>query len=94
MLKLAISATRPTSPFLNCFEQFGWHTVDGSVQTRWDNNEECMEEETYSSREEEPDEEGRSDTEDSDSESSNITYVEEVDFQHEDSNGAFNCETV
>ena len=47
MLKLAISATLVTSPFLHCFEQFGWHTVDGSVQTTWDNNEECMEEEAY-----------------------------------------------
>ena len=56
------SATLPTSPFLHCFEQFGCHTVDGSVQTIWDNNEECMEEETYSSREEESDEESRSDT--------------------------------
>ena len=88
MLKLAISATLVTSPFLHCFEQFGWHTVDGSVQTTWDNNEECMEEETYSSSEEESDEEGRSDIEDSASQSSEIPHVEEVDLQHEDSDGA------
>ena len=89
MLRLTISVTLPTSPFLHCFEQFGWHTVDGTVQTIWDNNEECMEEETYSSREEESDEEGRSDTEeDSASESSDLTHVEEEDLQHEDSDGA------
>ena len=91
MLKLAVSATLVTSPFLHCFEQFGWHTVDGSVQTTSDNS---MEEEIYTSSEEESDEEGRSDVEDSASQSSEIPHVEEVevDLQHKDSDGALNCD--
>ena len=83
MLKLVISATLVTSPFLQCFEQFGWHTMDGHVQITWDNNEDTMEE-TESSSEEESDGEDKSEGEGSVSERSEIPIAYETDSAGED----------
>ena len=59
VLKLAVSVTILSSPFLHCFEQFGWHTSNESVQITWDNNN--VEETMYSSSEEDSDgQEGQS----------------------------------
>ena len=50
VFKLAISATLFTSPFLQCFEQFGWHkTAEGNVRLTWDRD--VSEEESASSDE-------------------------------------------
>ena len=51
MLKLTVSATLFTSPFLQCFEQFGWHTTgEGHVAITWDRD--VSEEKSVSSDEE------------------------------------------
>ena len=39
VLKLAVTVTILSSPFLHCFEQFGWHTSDGTVEITWDNKD-------------------------------------------------------
>ena len=36
VLKLTLSAPWAVSPFLPCFEQFGWHNQENSVQITWD----------------------------------------------------------
>ena len=52
VLKLAISATLFISPFLQCFEQFGWHKTDGGdVQITWDRHVSEEEESTSSGEE-------------------------------------------
>ena len=51
VLKLVISVTLFTSPFLPSFEQFGWHkTEDGYICITWDRD--VSEEESASSDEE------------------------------------------
>ena len=59
---MAVSVTILSSPFLHCFEQFGWHTSDGAVEITWDNNN-AAEPESYSSSEENSDEEQDSEAE-------------------------------
>ena len=71
LLKLVISATLVTSPFLQCFEQFGWHKTDeGNVRITWDRD--VSEEESTSSDEESAGESG------SESELSDVPNVEEM----------------
>lgn len=57
VLKLAISATLITTPFLQCFEQFGRHKTDeGDVQITWDRD--ISEDESANSDEESAGESG------------------------------------
>ena len=36
IVKLILSSSLRQSPFLLCYEQFGWHTKDGNVEITWD----------------------------------------------------------
>ena len=39
ILKLSLSIPLTQSPFLLCYEQFGWHTTDGEVSITWDDGD-------------------------------------------------------
>ena len=39
VIKLSLSVPLLQSPFLPCFEQFGWHTRDGDVCITWDDED-------------------------------------------------------
>ena len=82
VLKLVISTTLFTSPFLQCFEQFGWHKIDdGNVRITWDRDVSEEEEASDSSSEEDSAREL-----DSDSELSDIPNEEAI--MDSDSDGA------
>ena len=64
VLKLSLSVPFTQSPFLLCYEQFGWHKTDGELSITWDDGEPPESEDDDDESEDEPaDEEDQSELE-------------------------------
>lgn len=74
VIKLALSSSLITSPFLQCFEQFGWHkTGDGTI---WDRDVTVSADSSSSSGEESED----SDTDSSDEPENTVDIDSDCSF--------------